>query len=237
MKQILSLFLFSLLSGCLCAAEAGGSAPTASAAEPPVYKSWAPFQLGLFPGVPSYVHNSRVIGLKTGWPISSGTGSTVDGFESSWIYSGTQYVNGLQASLFMNISRDLKGFEPAIAMNLNGNSLIGIQASCVMNVAGDVTGVQAGGLNIARRVDGFQPGVLGCITREMNGFQTGLFTVAKVLDGVQFSGVNVCGEAGDCCFQMGLVNVATKGRGVQFGLINVIKDGTVPFLPFFNISL
>ena len=233
MKRFLAAAVFCLFAAGLSAADAAESSAPAA----PVYKSWSPFQLGFFPHVPSYVYNSRVIGLKTGWPISSGVGSTVDGFESSWIYSGTQYVNGLQASLFMNISRDLKGFEPAIAMNFNGNSLIGFQASCLMNVAGDVTGIQAGGLNIARRIDGFQPGVLGCIAREMNGFQTGLFTVAKKLDGVQFSGVNVCGEAGDCCFQMGIVNVATKGRGVQLGLVNVIKDGTVPFIPFFNISL
>lgn len=209
---------------------------TAAESEPaPVYKSWSPFQLGLFPGIPSYVRNSRVIGIKTGWPISSGLGSTVDGFESSWIYSGTDTVNGLQASIFMDISKHVIGFAPAIALNINTRDFMGFQAACVMNVAGEITGLQAGALNIAKTLNGYQPGVIGCIAREANGLQTALFTVAKKLDGVQIAAVNVCGEVENTFFQMGLVNVATKKHGIQLGLVNIIKDGWVPFLPFFNI--
>ena len=206
------------------------------AAEPaPTYKSWSPFQLGLFPGIPSYVNNSRVIGLKTGWPISSGLGSTVDGFEPSWIYSGTDRVNGLQACIFMDLSKYVKGFAPAGALNINTREFIGFQAACVMNIAGELTGLQAGALNIAKTLNGYQPGVIGSIASEANGLQTALFTVAKKLDGVQVALVNVCGEVESTFFQMGLVNVATKKYGIQLGLVNVIKDGWVPFLPFFNI--
>ncbi|MBO4490949.1 MAG: hypothetical protein J5944_06270 [Lentisphaeria bacterium] len=201
----------------------------------PTYKSWSPFQLGLFPGIPSYVNNSRVIGLKTGWPISSGLGSTVDGFEPSWIYSGTDRVNGLQASIFMDLSKYVKGFAPAGALNINTREFIGFQAACVMNLAGEITGLQAGALNIAKTLNGYQPGVIGSIASEANGLQSALFTVAKKLDGVQVALVNVCGEVESTFFQMGLVNVATKKYGIQLGLINVIKDGWVPFLPFFNI--
>ena len=107
MKKLLLLavaatFVFSFASTVDAAEKATGK---------PVYKYWTPFQLGFFPGVPSYVNNSRVIGIKTGWPISGGKNSQLDGFESSWIYSGTDYTNGLQASIFMNISKELKGFE------------------------------------------------------------------------------------------------------------------------------
>lgn len=220
-----------LLLALFCLAAAGLSAAESA----PVYKSWSPFQLGLFPNVPSYVSNSRVIGIKTGWPISSGLGSTVDGFESSWIYSGTDTVNGLQASLFMDISKHVIGFAPAIALNINTQDFTGFQAACVMNVAGEITGLQAGAFNVAKTLNGYQPGVIGCIAREANGLQTGLFNVAKKLDGVQIAAVNVCGEVEDTFFQMGIVNVATKQHGIQFGLVNVIKDGWVPFLPFFNI--
>jgi len=224
MKKLLLAF-FCMAAVSLSAA---GSAP--------VYKSWSPFQLGLFPGIPSYVNNSRVIGFKTGWPISSGLGSTVDGFEASWIYSGTDTVNGLQACIFMDISKHIKGFAPAGALNINTQDVIGFQAACVMNLAGEVTGLQAGALNVAKTLNGYQPGVIGSIARESNGLQTALFTVAKKLDGVQLAAVNVCGEVENTFFQMGIVNVATKKRGVQLGLINVIKGGKIPFLPFFNLS-
>lgn len=235
MKKFL---LFALIASAVSSVSFLGAAEAPAADDKPTYSYWAPIQIGLFPGVPSYVNDSRVIGLKTGWPISGGRGSTLDGFESSWIYSGTDYVNGLQASIFMNISKRLVGFEPAIAFNFNRVRLIGFQASCVFNLAGDVTGVQAGGLNIARSINGFQPGVLGCITKEMNGCQMGLFTVAEKLDGTQFSPVvNVAGETDGFIFQMGLVNVATRGKGIQVGLINVIKDGKFPFIPFFNMSM
>ena len=74
-----------LLLALFCLAAVGLTAAESTTDTPRTYKSWSPFQLGLFPGVPSYVNNSRVIGFKTGWPISSGLGSTVDGFEASWI--------------------------------------------------------------------------------------------------------------------------------------------------------
>ena len=227
-----------LLLALFCLAAVGmmaGDPAAAASSKAPVYKSWSPFQLGLFPGVPSYVNNSRVIGFKTGWPISSGLGSTVDGFEASWIYSGTDTVNGLQASLFMDISKHVIGFAPAIALNINTQDFTGFQAACVMNVAGEITGLQAGGFNVAKTLNGYQPGVIGSIASEANGLQTALFTVAKKLDGVQVALVNVCGEVESTFFQMGLVNVATKKYGIQLGLVNVIKDGWVPFLPFFNI--
>ena len=105
-----------------------------------------------------------------------------------------------------------------------------------MNQAGDVAGLQASSLNIARDLYGCQLGVIGSIAREANGLQTGLVTVAQKLDGFQLAVVNVCGEVEDTFFQMGLVNVATKKRGIQVGLINVIKGGKIPFLPFFNLS-
>ena len=127
------------------------------------------------------------------------------------------------------------GFAPAGALNINTREFIGFQAAPVMNLAGEITGLQAGAFNVAAVLNGYQPGVIGCISREANGLQTALFTVAKKLNGVQFSVVNVCGDVGDTFFQMGLVNVATKKHGIQLGLVNVIKDGWVPFLPFFNI--
>lgn len=233
MKKIL-LFAVAALAFSITTSLTAANSSTSSK---PVYKYWTPFQLGFFPGVPSYVNNSRVIGIKTGWPISGGKNSQLDGFESSWIYSGTDYMNGLQASIFMNISKELRGFEPAIVFNFNRIKLTGIQASCLFNLAGDVIGIQAGGLNIAKSVIGFQPGVLGCITEDMKGFQAGLFTIAKKMKGFQASPLFNLMDENPGAFQLGLVNISTGKKGIQLGLINVIEGGKIPFMPFFNISL
>ena len=233
MKRLIFAACFAFCAA-LCAADDFYNAPTVAEQ----YKTWSIFQLGFFPGIPSYVDHSHVIGIKTGWPISGGNGSWVDGFESSWIYSGTDRVYGLQASLFMNISKEIRGFEPAIAININRGFVTGFQASCVFNLAGEVNGIQAGALNIARSMTGFQPGVLGNITRKMCGFQAGLYNITESLDGVQAAPLfNVTKDVESTFFQMGLVNVSSGKRGVQFGLINIISDGALPFFPFFNISL
>ena len=230
------IIMKKLLLAFFCLAAVGLSAlEVFTTTAEPHYRDWSPFQLGFFPGIPGYVDNSRVMGFKTGWPISSGLDSTVDGFEASWFYSGTDTVNGLQTGLFMNISRHIAGFTPAGVLNINTQDVIGFQASVVMNQAGDVAGLQASSLNIARDLYGCQLGVIGSIAREANGLQTGLVTVAQKLDGFQLAVVNVCGEVEDTFFQIGLVNVATKEHGIQLGLINVIKDGWFPFLPIFNV--
>lgn len=249
MKKIFGLLFLALGSLSLAAADAAPADPqTQPASQPqaaqeaspydysmPQYDSWTPLQIGLFPQVPSYQSHSHVVGIKTGWPMCAGYG-IVDGFESSWLYSGTDYVNGVQASILMSDSKHLRGFSPAIAINLNRGTLEGHQATCLLTMGVNVIGVQSGCLNMAKNICGAQIGAIANISRQTDAAQIApAFNIAKELNGGQVSLVNVARDVDG--FQFGLVNVIGGKTGIQIGLINIINDGVVPFLPFFNISL
>lgn len=237
MKNLFVGFLLAFAAVTSLSAQ-DAPAPNAAPAQTAIQTSsadeqWTPFQIGFFPRFPSYTHNSAVYGIKSGWPICSGIGS-VNGLEASWLYSGTEHIKGFQASWLVNDSKNLIGLQATWIVNLNNGTLEGVQASCITNVAGDLTGLQAGGFNYAKSINGFQPGVLGnVVAGEFNGFQTGLFSSCGNLNGFQFSGVNVAKETNGC--QIGFVNVAKK-KGFQLGLVNVIQDGWIPFMPFINFS-
>ena len=236
MKKLFGFFFLAVCAVSLSAAETNSAAQPETQASPydysmPVYDSWTPLQIGLFPQVPSYQSNSHVCGIKTGWPMCAGYG-IVDGFESSWLYSGTDYVNGLQASLFMNDSKHLRGFSPAMAINLNRGTLEGHQATCLLTMGVNVVGLQSGCLNLAKNICGAQVAAIANISRQTDAVQVApAFNVARELNGGQAGIVNVARDVDG--FQFGLVNVIGGETGVQIGLINIIADGTVPFLPFF----
>ncbi len=225
MKKLLSVFTLLFAFSFVFAAESN-SAPDKADTD------WTPFQICFFPQFPMASYNSTVYGIKSGWPMCSGIGS-VTGLEVSWLYSGTANIRGIQGSWIANNNDNMDGLQASWIFNRNTEVFYGFQASCILNMAGDLTGVQAGGLNIADGITGLQPGLLGNITGKMNGCQLGLFNVADEMNGFQASAVNVAGESSG--FQLGFVNVAKKGV-FQFGLVNVIEDGWLPFLPFFNFS-
>ncbi len=250
MKKLIVFAVFATLSAFVLAADTPAPAKKAAApAVPDPETSWTPFQPAFFPRFPSYSYTSNVYGIKSGWPMCSGIG-TVKGIEGSWFYSGTaniegiqaswistdcDYLKGIQASMFFNrIAKQGNGIQIDFGFNL-ADEINGIQATLGLNIAGDVTGLQASGFNISRSVTGFQPGFCGNIaTGDVDGFQAGLFNVAVNVNGVQLSGVNVArGEV--CGTQLGFVNIAKK-KSFQFGLVNIIKDGPLPFFPFFNFS-
>ena len=91
--------------------------------------------------------------------------------------------------------------------------------------------ISAGANGIVR---GFEPAVISCLTRNVQGLQASpFFCSTEVVDGVQFSLVNYSEEANG--LQLGVVNYA-EDCAFQFGLVNMIENGFFPFFPIVNVS-
>jgi len=133
--------------------------------------NWTFIQPCFWFGLPTSSQNSNVYGLKTGQPISSGTGR-VYGIEVSWFVAATDNINGLQVCWIYTQSKYLQGIEASLICNYNKEQLDGLQAGLV-NIAGNLTG--------------FQPGFI-CVTKDLNGIQGGFIDVAQGKTiGAQFS--------------------------------------------------
>ena len=132
MKKFL---VFSLMFGCLAGVFA---ADTAAVPEPKVQTGsvkcndldvpqpldkWTFLQIVFLPNIPNSTWNSNVYGLKTGWVASGGIGR-VFGLEVSWVYSGTDTINGGQASWVAVKSRDLNGLQAAFVTALNTRQIL-----------------------------------------------------------------------------------------------------------------
>lgn len=238
MKKLLFTVAAAFALFCAAAEAKDSAQPTKEdpfAWEQPAYRTYTIFNLGIFPKIPGWQDNTETIGIKTGWPVVTGKNATMTGFESSWVYSGSEYVTGIQASMLMNLHKHCRGFQPAIGFNFSTETLDGMQAAVGFNFANRVRGVQASSLNFTRSMVGFQPGVIGNITEEVCGFQTGFFSLTSKLDGVQFGGVNIVTKDSTEGIQVGFVNIA-KEKGMQFGLVNIIPGGKLPFMLFFNYA-
>ncbi|WP_294477958.1 hypothetical protein [uncultured Victivallis sp.] len=244
MKKFL---VFSLMVGCLAGVFA---AEAASVPEPKVQAKafgnyndpdtpqpldkWTFLQIVFLPNVPNSTWNSNVYGLKTGWVASGGVGR-VFGLEVSWVYSGTDTINGGQASWVAVKSRDLNGLQAAFVTALNTGSLNGLQATGPYALAGDVQGAQFAFISQAKNFIGIQGGLALALSKGFTGFQAGAVSIADgPFTGVQCGFVNKAGEDGGA-LQLGLLNM-TNGKGVQFGAINYNKDAWIPVFPILNFS-
>ena len=196
-------------------------------------EKWSFLQIGFWFDIPSSTAKSNVYGLKTGQPISSGSGF-VNGAEISWLVAGTDNLNGLQACWIYTQNRYLTGTQGAFICNINEEGLRGLQAGLI-NVSGNLTGFQPGGVNVSKDIDGIQAGVLTNVARgSVTGAQFSLVNVTtNTLNGFQASAFNRTEKSNG--FQLGLINISNSG-GAQFGVANYIKDAAIPFLPFFNIK-
>ncbi len=200
---------------------------------PPLDK-WSCFQLGFWFDQPSSTANSNVYGLKTGWPISSGNGR-VNGAEISWLASGTAYIQGVQGCWIYTGNKELQGLQASFICNINQDMLRGLQAGLV-NVAGNLQGFQPGGVNVSKDMMGIQAAALTNVaTGKVTGTQLGFFNYSQELNGFQASAFNYSAGKSNG-FQLGFVNISNTGGGFQFGVANYIKDAWIPFLPFFNFS-
>lgn len=180
---------------------------------------WTFFQIGFFPGIPSGTGNSNVYGLKLGAPMVDGYGR-VNGIEPSLLYSGTDYINGIQATwVGPSICKETYGIQAAWFGPTIAKKVYGLQASCAVNVLDDIIGFQPGAMNYAKNVCGFQASVVN-ISDNVCGFQASAVNVAKK----EMIGL-----------QLGAVNYSKKS-GIQIGAINYIEDGWVPFTLIFNIK-
>lgn len=205
------------------------------AAQPQATKDekWSFIQIGFWFDIPSSTAKSNVYGLKTGWPISSGSGF-VNGAEISWLAAATDNLNGLQACWIYTQNKYLTGAQGSFICNINKKGLRGLQAGLV-NVSGNLTGFQPGGVNVSKDIDGIQASALTNVAQgTVTGAQFSLVNVINnTLNGFQASAFNTAEKSNG--FQLGLINLSNSG-GAQFGVANYIKDGWIPFMPFFNIK-
>lgn len=144
-----------------------------------------------------------------------------------------RHVTGFQASLFGNMAAgNVVGVQLAGLGNQCRGRMTGLQASGLFNEAAWIEGMQiecfiVGG-NRADVMRGLQvstaiiPGGANNEARKMDGWQIGLvFNRAEEIHGVQ----------------IGLANYARRMTGVQIGLLNIVRESTVPFFPLVHISL
>lgn len=212
LKRTLALSAMALLCGGVMADDAKPA--------PKSMDDWTFFQLGFAPGAPGATDYSNVYGLKLGAPMVSGYGR-VNGLEPSILYSGTNYVKGIQATILgACLSRDVEGVQAAWFGVSHSREIWGVQGAIGACVADTVEGFQGSLANVANKPsDGCQAAVANVATK-FNGFQTGAVNVAREeLNGFQFGAVNY-----------------SSHNGLQIGLVNIIKDGPLPFMILINFS-
>ncbi|QSH42444.1 hypothetical protein P0136_02730 [Lentisphaerota bacterium ZTH] len=193
---------------------------------------WTFFQIGFWFDLPTCTADSNVYGLKTGQPISSGYGR-VYGAEISWIAAATDDIKGAQGSWIFTKNRTIEGVQASFICNINKEEITGLQAGFV-NICGNMLGFQPGAVCVSKDMNGIQAGVLTAYAKgTVTGAQFGMVNVCDQLDGFQASAFNKTKSSSG--FQLGIINVSDK-NGAQFGLVNIIKDGWIPFMPFFNCS-
>ena len=150
MKKFLAA---AIIIGCIvCIAS-----PTFAESEKPSESS--PFRISFWPGVWTWPKNVSIYGLSLGLPASYNDEKTVvGGVDFAFIFSQTNNVKGLQASI----------------LNM-GNGSSGLQASAV-NLTEKMSGVQAGFFN---QTDSSEMCQLGIVNQSTNskGVQIGLLNI------------------------------------------------------------
>ena len=197
MKNIRTLVMALMLSmgwlGTAAAQSTAGTVGAAAGKEPPEPLTyWTFVQIGFLPTVPRGTQNSNVYGLKLGAPMVDGKGR-VYGVEPSLMYSGTNYVGGIQAAwVGACISRKVDG----------------LQAAGGFCMCEEMNGLMPAIVNINKIMRGYQPGFVN-ITEELTGFQSGFVNIAKKkCTGFQLGFINLSKENG--C-QLGVLNFIEDG--------------------------
>lgn len=212
LAKVLTLSLMALLCNNLFSEE--------TKQEPKELSDWTSFQLGFFPGAPSATNYSNVYGLKLGAPMVAGHGR-IYGIEPSVLYSGTNYVQGIQATILgACISRQVYGMQAAWFGFAMSDKVNGFQGSIGAAVSGKLSGFQASLANVT--------------TEKSFGCQGSVVNIATNFKGFQAAAVNIASDTLEGV-QLGVVNYSDH-KGCQFGLVNIIKDGFLPFMIIFNVS-
>jgi hypothetical protein len=189
--------------------------------KPPLSRDkWSLFQIGFLPKFPSYTKVSNVYGIKIGAPMCSGYGR-VYGIEPSLLYSGTRYVNGIQATFWGTcISREVYGIQAASFGPSITSTIYGLQADGTLGMAEEVIGAQIAPVTLcAGELTGIQFGALNLSKKQLTGFQGGAVNISAVTNGLQF----------------GVFNYSDID-GFQIGGINIIRNGWLPFMIGINFK-
>ncbi len=153
------------------------------------------------------------------------TEGSLDGaqFAGAFNWAGEAPSRGLQASAGFNYAGGhFTGLQASSGINAVNADLEGAQLSAGLNIAKNVEGLQASGVNLARRVVGAQ--VAGCvnIAEEVEGAQLATCTNVARTIGTQLGVINVASEVRGA--QLGMINVA-KRSDYTLGLINIVEEG------------
>ncbi|MCP4176557.1 MAG: hypothetical protein GY756_02225 [bacterium] len=184
--------------------------------------SWTPVRFDIVEGL-YWPKTNNAYGLILGLPyayVNQGTDGRSDGLILSAV-TECDNANGIQASI----------------LNINTYNSSGLQLAG-MNVARWFEGVQFGGYNEFEESDGLQVGLCNVSSVNSNsvmlslinysdynskGFQIAISNSAYDFDGIQLGAFNI--------------NCNNGSKGIQIGLLNYMKNGFLPFFPFFNFSL
>lgn len=132
--------------------------------------------------------------------------SDVGGLRVSAIYGECHNFDGLDLGLASRATGHANGLQSS-AINIVDGDGIGLQGNWIVGfVKGEYDGLQVGGVNYAKNMQGLQIGLL------YNG--------SEYMQGVQ----------------IGFINFARQMVGVQIGVVNVVQDNDVPFLPIVNCA-
>jgi hypothetical protein len=136
----------------------------------------------------------------------------------------------------------VKGFSPIQLSFVENIQLLpvnifiaGISLDAITGYQYKVYGIQAGFINRADTLFGFQGGFIDTIEENQIGMQAGFINNCKgTLYGAQFGFINNAHTVYGA--QIGFINSSDKLYGVQIGLINTIKENGIRFMFGINIG-
>ena len=144
MKSLLASIL-AVFAACALTAQEPVKA-SAEAAKPASSGDWDFVGVAFFPDAPPSANVTDVYGLKLGIPVSFGEKNKVVGAE---------------CGLFAATTKQVKGFQGALLW-CKADKVSGLQANPIVNISKDVSGVQAGLVNVADDTS-FQLGLINYI--------------------------------------------------------------------------
>jgi len=143
-------------------------------------------------------------------------------FNPLQIYNDNQSISGFRFSLIYGQNVDMKGLDLGLINVLTGE-LKGIEIGVANISEGNGVGGQLSLVNVMDEgyFRGAQIGAIYNTTKEMHGFQFGLFNKTHSMSGLQ----------------LGLVNWTYAADGLQIGLVNIMSGKEkLRFLPIVNWS-
>lgn len=163
----------------------------------------------------------------------------------------TDSIHGMRLNLPYGESRDVHGVDLGIANQTNGNlygagfglggyvggEVRGVQSHLFLSIAkSDVMGYQSGIYTSAKSLAGVQSGLVNRVKEEAHGARFALVNISDTYtEGFELGLVNHSQKVRG--LQLGIVNVADELHGVQIGVANLAKNGFLPFFPVVNASL